>query len=123
MHNKVIYASNKVNWDAYQLERNQRGINYCVRKIKNLDKYMASLRNGISILDMIFQTPAYMAYIEKVAEIKRQQDQLWQECAKKRAAIERQQQDIRQHKQELKQAKKSAKALKAGSSSDDGHRF
>ena len=125
MHNKVVYASHKVDWDAYQLERNQRGINYYVRRIRSLNKYLSSLRRGVSLLDTIFQTDKFQEYIKKVNEIRCQQDQLWADYAKKRSEIERNRHDLKQHKQNLKQAQKVLKTSKNGCSApstDDGDR-
>lgn len=111
VHNDMVYASKKVNWDAYQIERNKRGLDYCARRAKYLANHITQLRSGLSLLDTIFQTERFKECMKQIDELQAEQERMWAEYKEKREAIRESKQDLKDHKADLKQAKKDLKEI------------
>ena len=87
-HNKAVYTAKKKAWDKYQVDRTKRGIEYCIRRIDSLDRYISYLGRNLSGIDIILETPRYKEYQQKKDELQQKKDELqqkWSELYKLRA--------------------------------------
>ena len=114
IHNQTIYISNKIQWDEYQIQRKKQGINYFIRRTKNLGEYIRYIRKNISIWDVILNTDEYKAYVAKLDRLERERMEIHEKYSKMRWEIEQHQRDLKEHKREqkeiLKEEKKTQKA-------------
>lgn len=110
-HNKVCYTARKEEWDEYQINRNERGIDYCERRLGSIRRYQNSLVHEISIFDIIFRTAAWEEYCAEARELRKLEDELWKEYLEKRAALKKAKADLKIHKKEAKEAAREEKKL------------
>lgn len=111
-HNKVVYTSKKASWDQYVINRDKRGIAYCERRILSIQNYMDYLMSSISLLDIIFKTQDYRDYCEIMADLKRQEKELWEQLARQKAEFKQAKKDIKTHRRETKEAMREEKKAK-----------
>lgn len=75
-HNKAVYAAKKEAWERYQADRNKRSIEYCMRRINSLERYISYLEYSLSLIDVLFETRNYKEYRQKKDELQRKRSEL-----------------------------------------------
>lgn len=108
-HNNTVYISNKVAWDECRLERDKRGMNYCMSRIKKINAYVAHLRGTVSLFDVIFDTYAWNECRAKINDLEIEKIRMLEEYLKKRQAIKNEKQDWKRHKKDLRKQEKFEK--------------
>lgn len=75
-HNKAIYTAKKEAWEQWQADRNKRSIEYCMRRINSLERYVSYLERSLSLIDVLFETRHYQEYRQKKDELQRKRFEL-----------------------------------------------
>lgn len=108
-HNRVVYASRKVDWDKYQIERNKRWMSICLKRLENLESYAHHLGRQITLFDVLMDNDEWKHYCSTMGELQRRREQLRENYAKTRAELKQHKKDLKEHEKEVKQAKKDAR--------------
>lgn len=104
VHNKVVYTSKKAAWTQYQMDRNKRGIEYCQRRLTNIESYMQYLDRSISLFDVLFRTQAWKDYCKTMAELRREEEKMQAEYDRLCAELKQGRKDLKTHRKEAKAA-------------------
>ena len=111
-HNKAVYASRKADYDLWRIERNKRGMDYCMRRLDSIDRYMVHLTRSITVLDAILGTPEYEKYREIMKELRQQRERLRTDYAHRREELKHAKKDLKVHKKEAKAAVREEKQVR-----------
>lgn len=108
-HNRAVYTARKVAWDQYQIDRNKRGMEYCIQRLDDINSYMRYLNRSISVFDILLETKEYKEYRKKMDSLMAQQAKLQQDYASNRAGLQQAKQDLKEHRKDARQAKQDEK--------------
>lgn len=103
-HNKAVYASRKADYDLWRIERNKRGMDYCMRRLDSIDRYMVHLNRSITVLDALLETPEYEEYRKIMKDLQQQRTQLRADYVRKRDELKQAKKDLKVHQKEVKTA-------------------
>ena len=110
-HNRVIYTSQKVIWDQYQLDRKKRNFTYLKKRLASLGEYITHIRRSISLIDVIFNTQEYQEYKQKIRSLEETSAQIHADYQKAKSEIAQHKTDLKEHKKEAAEAARAQKKL------------
>ena len=111
-HNKAVYASRKADYDLWRIERNKRGMDYCLQRLDSIDRYMVHLNRSITVLDALLETQEYEEYRRIMKDLQQQRTQLRSDYVRKRDELKQAKKDLKVHQKEAKTAVREEKKVR-----------